>query len=83
MAGDEVSFDQIAQAYRRVKGKDPRYAPIPYWILARMGDTGKTLQWLRREGYRADIAALRAIYPGLKNLEDGLRAARPMPAPMK
>ena len=30
-------------------------------------------EWLNNEGFRADIAALRAIYPDLMTLEDYLR----------
>jgi len=30
---------------------------------------------------RADIASLRMLYPNLRNLENGLRAAKPMSAP--
>ena len=81
IAGDEVSPNQISQTYRHVKGTDLKPTWIPYWLLTRMGEFGKFIQHLSVQESLADIASLRALYPDLKNLEDGLRAAKPMSAP--
>lgn len=81
IAGDEASLEQISQAYQRVKGTDLKSTWIPYWLLTRMGDFGKFIQHIPAQESRADIDSLRALYPDLKNLEDGLRAAKPMQAP--
>jgi len=81
IAGDETSLEQIAQAYRRVKGKDLKPTWLPYWLLTRMGQFGKFLQHLPGQESRADIASLRTLLPRRRNLEDGLRTAKPMSAP--
>ena len=81
IAGDEASLEQISQSYRRVKGAELKSTCLPYWLLARMGQFGKFLQHLPGQESRADIASLRALFPALKNLEEGLHAVKPMPAP--
>jgi uncharacterized protein YbjT (DUF2867 family) len=81
IAADEVYFDQLVQAYRRVEGKNPPRSLIPYWLLTRMGNFGKFIQHLHTQESRANIAALQKLYPDLKNLEQGLRIAKPMLAP--
>lgn len=81
IAGDEVSLEQISQAYRRVKGTDLKSTWMPYGLLVRMGDFGKFIQHIPFQESRADISALRKLYPDLKSLEEGLRAAKPMYAP--
>jgi uncharacterized protein YbjT (DUF2867 family) len=81
IAGDEASLEQISQAYRRVKGADLKSTWVPYWLITRMGNFGKFIQHLPVQEAHADIASMRALYPDLKNLEDGLRAAKPMSYP--
>jgi len=46
-----------------------------------MGQFGKFIQHLPAQESRADIESLRVLYPELKNLEEGLRTAKPMSAP--
>jgi len=81
IAGDEASLEQMSQAYQRVKGTELKSTWLPYWLITRMGQFGKFIQHLPVQESRADIASLRALYPNLRNLEDGLRAAKPMSAP--
>jgi uncharacterized protein YbjT (DUF2867 family) len=83
IAGDEATLEQIAQIYRRVKGKDLKSTWLPYGLIVRMGDFGKFIQHIPGQEARADIASLRILYPGLKNLEEGLRTAKPMAYPSK
>jgi len=80
-AGDEASLEQISRAYRQVKGEDIKSTWMPYGLLIRMGDFGKFIRHIPAQVAHADIASLRRLYPGLKNLEEGLRAAKPMQAP--
>jgi uncharacterized protein YbjT (DUF2867 family) len=81
IAGDDVSRDEISQAYQRVRGAEPKATLLPYWVITRIGQFGKFIRHLPAQESRADIPSLRALQPDLKDFEDGLRAARPMPAP--
>jgi uncharacterized protein YbjT (DUF2867 family) len=81
VAGDEASLQQIAQIYRSVKQKDLKPTRMPYWLITRMGQFGKFLKHLPGQKTRADIESLRILHPELKNLEEGLRAAKPMAYP--
>ena len=81
IAGDEASLEQIAQAYRSVNGQDLKPAWMPYGLLMRMGEFGKFIQHLPVQESHADIASLRVLYPGLKNLKEGLSTAKPMVYP--
>jgi hypothetical protein len=38
-------------------------------------DLGAMFRWFATEGYRADIAAVRALHPELHGFEAGLRVA--------
>jgi len=79
IAGDEITVREAAHAYRRLTGRRPRYVPLPPKLLA-VGDRSAAamFRWCRAEGYRADIPALRRIFPHLRDLEEGLRRGTPM-----
>ncbi|RFU85687.1 NmrA/HSCARG family protein [Streptomyces triticagri] len=64
LAGDELTFPQIAEVYQRVTGTPTRLVPLP--IEERM------FEWFAEGGYRADIPALRALHPGLSTFEEFL-----------
>ncbi len=74
LAGDELTVAQILATIRRATGKRfvPR-VPIPAALTRRMGDPGKMITWIARDGYHANISALRALHPGLLGFEDWLR----------
>ena len=50
-------------------------------LIARMGQFGKFLQHVPAQESHADIASLRALYPNLKNLDEGLHTIKPMAYP--
>ncbi|QKW51082.1 NmrA/HSCARG family protein [Streptomyces buecherae] len=66
IAGDELTFTEVAQVYERVTGTPTRLAPLP--IEERM------FAWFAEEGYRADIPSLRALRPDMLTFEEFLRA---------
>ncbi|WP_217146230.1 MULTISPECIES: NmrA/HSCARG family protein [Streptomyces] len=66
IAGDELTFTDVARVYERVTGTPTRLAPLP--IEERM------FAWFAEEGYRADIPSLRALRPELLTFEEFLRA---------
>jgi hypothetical protein len=67
-------------------GHPVRYVALPYESAARF-DPGLAVlgAWLDREGYRADIPALRRLHPGLLTLNAWLRHTgwfdQPVPDP--
>ncbi|OAA56138.1 NAD(P)-binding domain protein [Niveomyces insectorum RCEF 264] len=75
LAGDELTLVEARQIFRRVVGHE---APKAWWIFGRIllwaiGDMNKMFAFFQREGYGADIAAVRAEEPELKNFETWLR----------
>lgn len=68
LAGDALTVPQIAAALGGV-----RYLRIPLALTRRMGPEMKMIEWFGESGYQADIAALRAVHPGLLTFEGWLR----------
>ncbi|GAA3530672.1 NmrA/HSCARG family protein [Nonomuraea rosea] len=64
LAGDELTFPEVARVYERVSGTPTRFEALP--IEERM------FEWFAEEGYQADIPALRRQHPGLLTLEQFL-----------
>ncbi|MEV5897417.1 NmrA/HSCARG family protein [Nonomuraea fuscirosea] len=61
LAGDELTFPEVAEIYERVTGTPTRFEALP--IEERM------FEWFAEEGYQADIAALRRRHPDLLTFE--------------
>jgi uncharacterized protein YbjT (DUF2867 family) len=83
IAGDEVTHEQLSRAYQEATGKAPRASRMPLWLLSRMGDFGGFVADIPALSSHADIASLRASYPGLKKVLEAMRAAVPMLYPPK
>jgi uncharacterized protein YbjT (DUF2867 family) len=86
IAGDELTFPQIAEVFTRVVGRPIRYAPELAQRWGEGDDGAKLNRWFDEKGFKADIPALRAIYPALMDFETFLRKtgwenAEPMPLP--
>ncbi|EPH45143.1 NmrA/HSCARG family protein [Streptomyces aurantiacus] len=61
IAGDAISFEQVATTYQQVTGVPTRLMAQP--IQDRM------FEWFAKDGYRADIPALRADFPWLQRFD--------------
>ncbi|CAG7960871.1 unnamed protein product [Penicillium olsonii] len=68
LAGDELTHDQFARIFQQKTGQ-----PIPSTFgflcslfMASMKDFGYMFKWFHDEGYKANIAELKKIHPGLK-----------------
>jgi uncharacterized protein YbjT (DUF2867 family) len=77
IAGDEISFTEVAAIYQRLTGTPTRLAVQP--IEERM------FEWFAESGYQADIDGLRERFPKLQRFEDFLRGRlesreKPVPA---
>jgi hypothetical protein len=76
IAGDELTEPQIADVFTKVVGRPVHYSPEPTQFSSddtQNAEGNKMLDWFNREGYKADIPALRAIYPPLMTLETWAR----------
>jgi uncharacterized protein YbjT (DUF2867 family) len=81
IAGDEVTYQQMQQAYQKVTGKPQASMRVPGFLL---GYGGKMFTWFRDAGYRADLAYCRRAIPDTLTFEDWLRqrhVARSEPYP--
>jgi uncharacterized protein YbjT (DUF2867 family) len=75
LAGDSLTHEQLSQSFNKATG-----APVGTtfgflggalkWAVA---DMGSMINWFGREGYGADIKALKQVHPGLMSMEDWLR----------
>ena len=67
VGGDELTGEQIAEAYQRRYGVPARYEPLPTEVLADNADQRAMFEWFARlPAYQADFAATRALVPGAK-----------------
>jgi uncharacterized protein YbjT (DUF2867 family) len=81
IAGDELTGPQMAEVFTRVSGIPARYEQQPIAQLRESSaETAAMFGWLDREGYQADLPALRRLRPALTSLESWLRAAGWTPA---
>ena len=87
LAGDELTEAQTAAAFARVIGRPVRLAaPQMPAGAAPAPEQLAMFQFFNGQGYDADIAALRRLYPPLKTLEQwqiatGWENAEPLPIP--
>lgn len=75
LAGDELTFDQMSETFKKLTGKNvPTTYWIPVWLMmAGVKELGVMFQWFHDEGYGADIPALKRLNPALKTFEDWLK----------
>ncbi|PLB54791.1 NAD(P)-binding protein [Aspergillus steynii IBT 23096] len=76
LAGDELTFEGMGLVFEQKVGRPLPLAmrPICSFFMAVMKDMGYMFKWLREEGYKADIAALKGIHPEMKDFATWLEA---------
>lgn len=77
LAGDELTPLQMCEAFAAVQGTPVRHDEV--WWLAMLArfinqDLHHYTQFLRNQGYKADVAACRQQFPGLLSLRQFLEA---------
>ncbi|KAJ4861892.1 nmrA-like family domain-containing protein [Trichoderma breve] len=77
LAGDEVNYHQLAEIFREKTGAE---VPVTWNILARLllassKEMGTMFSFFEKEGYAADIEALRRQYPELKDVRTWLETS--------
>jgi uncharacterized protein YbjT (DUF2867 family) len=77
IAGDELTGEQIAEAYQHRYDVPARYDPLPIDVLGGDADQRAMFEWFAHPpAFQADFAATRALAPGTKTFEQWL-ATRP------
>ena len=85
IAGDALTEPQLVETFSRVIGRPVRLGPMSFGPNQQPDPEAlQMFKWFDEEGYRADIQALRKLYPPLKTFETWLRLtgwenAQPMP----
>jgi uncharacterized protein YbjT (DUF2867 family) len=70
LAGDELTMPEAAEAFSRAAGRHVRYEEMPIETVRSFSEEMALMfRWFNDKGYKADIRALRAIYPSLMTLE--------------
>lgn len=74
LAGDELTLPAYARAIAASIGKPVQYVQVPRdAIAAQSEDMALMFDFFERQGYQADIPALRQAYPGLHSFESWLQ----------
>ena len=73
IAGDELTGEQIAEAYQHRYDVPARYEPLPIEVLGDDADQRAMFEWFAHPpAFRADFAATRALAPRTKTFEQWL-----------
>ena len=74
LAGDELTMAQTVEVFSRVIGRHVQIIEMPVEQVRSFDpNLAKLNEWILKEGFHADIPALRAMYPALMTLEVWLR----------
>ena len=69
IAGDELTMPQVAAILARRLGHKVEYVPTENNRPGDSGESRRMTSWFETDGYCADIPALRALYPPLKDFQ--------------
>jgi uncharacterized protein YbjT (DUF2867 family) len=73
IAGDELTGEQIAEAYQHRYDVPTRYEPLPIEVLGGDADQRAMFEWFAHlPAFQADFAATRALAPRTKTFEQWL-----------
>jgi uncharacterized protein YbjT (DUF2867 family) len=73
IAGDELTGEQIAEAYQRRYNVPARYEPLPIEVFGDDADQRAMFEWFAHvPAFQADFAATRALAPRTRTLEQWL-----------
>ncbi|RYP32904.1 hypothetical protein DL767_004994 [Monosporascus sp. MG133] len=77
LAGDELTFAEAADIFRRIVGHGmPRlWAPLGRGVRWLVDDAGKSMDWFERVGFGVDIDALRREDEQVQDFESWLRTS--------
>ena len=74
LAGDELTGPQTVGKLSAALGREVRYNPVPVEEIAKQdAEWASMLEWFIAYGYKADIPALRELYPPLHDFDQWLQ----------
>jgi hypothetical protein len=81
LAGEYITFPEMAQIYTKVTGKPARHVYLPYEVFEKNGMTQELInmfKFFNDYGYfnNENISEVKQIYPQIKGWEAWLRATR-------
>jgi uncharacterized protein YbjT (DUF2867 family) len=77
LAGDELSMNELAQAFTRMSGREVRYEQTPWDEFEKQAGPEMTMmyKWFEDAGYQADTSALRQEYSNLTSFDRWLNSS--------
>ncbi|KAH6989912.1 hypothetical protein EDB80DRAFT_815910 [Ilyonectria destructans] len=71
LASDELTFSQLSQAFEKITGSP---AGTTFGLLGKalkygVSEMGIMVDWLRDEGFKADLSKVRNLHPGVTTME--------------
>ncbi|WYZ43422.1 hypothetical protein EsH8_VI_001121 [Colletotrichum jinshuiense] len=75
LAGEDITYEKAREVFKRVVGSEmpQTYTIFGQGLMWAVADVGKMFEFFRREGYGADVQALRKEEPRLQNFETWLK----------
>jgi len=82
LAGDELTSPQLSQAFKNKTGQplDGTFWFLGAFLKYMVGELGLMIDWFGKEGYKADIPALKKMHPGLMDMETWIEKKSDFPA---
>ncbi|MET9535603.1 NmrA/HSCARG family protein [Streptomyces sp. NPDC006649] len=82
IAGDALSGPEMAEVFARVSGVPTRFQELPIEEIRKFSEEAAVMfDWFNKEGYKADLPALRVIHPDLITLENWVERNWTAPTP--
>jgi hypothetical protein len=75
IAGDELTYEEIQSAWKKLKGKSQFCLRLPSFLISMMGEAGTMFLWFGTHGYKANINACKEQYGGMLTFEQWLAKA--------
>jgi uncharacterized protein YbjT (DUF2867 family) len=75
IAGDDRVMADVVAAFERATGRELQYEQVPWEVFEQRAGPEITAmyRWFQADGYRADVAGLRARFPFLLSFDEFLR----------
>lgn len=74
IAGDEVTYPQLLDAYKKVFNSEPKKSNLmKFMLMNMMPEIKKMMNWYREPRFNANIKHLRTIHPSLARIDDYFR----------
>lgn len=75
LATDELTFSQLSQVFQGVTGKPigTTFSLLRFLLKYGVPEMGKMMEWFRDEGYKANLAEIKAANPNSLTLEAWMR----------